>query len=203
MKTLEQHLKESWDEAYKRHDFRELPWETVKPDEELVRILREEKIKECKVLDIGCGSGTNSIFLAKNGFDVVGVDISPTAIEIAKKRAEDAGVKVEFLVANAYALKFAKNSFDFVFDRGCFHHIPVEYRGKYVKQNHLLLAEKGKYYLHAFSDRNGWHQENLFSLEKIKSYFGDYFKILEAEEIEHTTPDGEKVYLRSLFMRKI
>ena len=123
MKTLEQHLKESWDETYKRHDFRKLPWETVKPDEELVRILKEGKMKKCKVLDIGCGSGTNSIFLAKHGFDVVGVDISPTAIKLAKKRTKDVGVKVKLLVANAYILKFAKNSFDFVFDRGCFHHI--------------------------------------------------------------------------------
>lgn len=203
MKTLERHLRESWDETYRHHDYKELPWETVNPDQELNRLLKEKEIDKCKVLDIGCGAGTNSILLAKNDFDVTGVDISPAAIEIAKRRSKEAGVKIKFLVGNAYNLKFLKGSFDFIFDRGCFHHIPIEYRNKYVKQNSHLLAEKGKYYLHAFSDSNDWHQENLFSLEKIKSYFGRFFKILDEGEIVHTTPDEEKVYLRYVFMQKI
>ena len=203
MKTLERHLQESWDEQYRSHDFKELPWETVEPDEELVRLLSEKKIKKCKVLDIGCGAGTNSIFLAKNSFDVTGVDISLHAINIAKQRAKEAGVKIKFLVENAFNLKFATGSFDFIFDRGCFHHIPIEFREKYVEQNHSLLTENGKYYLHAFSDNNDWHQENLFSLEKIKHYFGRYFKILESKEIVHSTPNGEKVYLRSVFFTRL
>jgi len=203
MKILEHHIKESWDQTYRSHDYKELPWETVKPDKELIRIVKQKKIEKCKVLDIGCGAGTNSVFLAKYGFDVMGIDISSTAIKIAKQRAKEARVKVKFLVENAYSLKFVKNSFGFIFDRGCFHHIPIEYRDIYVKQNHTLLRNKGKYYLHAFSDNNDWHQENLFSVEKIKSYFGKYFKILEAREIMHTTPNGEKVYLRSILMQKI
>ena len=94
MKTLEQHIKESWDETYRHHGYKELPWETVEPDKELVRILKQKKITKCKVLDIGCGAGTNSIFLAKNGFDVTGIDISPIAISIAKVRAKEAGLEV-------------------------------------------------------------------------------------------------------------
>ena len=200
---MEQYIKESWDESYKHHDFKELPWETVKPDKELVRILKESKIVKCKVLDIGCGAGTNSIYLAEEGFDVTGVDISSTAIKIAKKRAKEARVKVRFSVGNAYNLKFPKDNFDFIFDRGCFHHIPPELRDAYVKQNKSLLKDKGKYYLHAFSDSNNWQQENLFSIERIDSYFGKYFKILEVGEIVHTQPNGDKVYLRSVFMQKI
>ncbi len=203
MKAPERHIKESWDQTYRNHNYQELPWETVNPDKELLRILKGGKIKKCKALDIGCGAGTNSIFLAKEGFDVTGVDISPSAIKIAKRRAKEAGIKIKFLVGNAYSLKFEKGSFDFIFDRGCFHHIPIEYRNAYVKQNHAILSDNGKYYLHAFSDSNDWHQENLFSLEKIRGYFGKYFKILEATEIEHAQPNDGKVYLRSVFMRKI
>jgi len=203
MKTLEQQISESWDETYKHHDFKDLPWETVEPDKELVRVLKEKKIVKCKMLDIGCGAGTNSIFLAKQGLDVTGIDISQTAIKIAEKRAKEAGVKIKFSVENAYELKFSKNSFDFIFDRGCFHHIPLQHRENYVKQNYDILRTNGKYYLHAFSDSNNWQQENLFSLERIKSYFGKYFKILEAREIVHTQPNGEKVYLRSVLMQKI
>ena len=203
MKTLERHIKDSWDEQYRTYDFKQLPWETVEPDKELVRILKEKLIKKCKVLDIGCGAGTNSIFLAKNGFDVTGIDISPHAISTAIERAKEAGVKIKFSVENAFNLKFAKGSFDFIFDRGCFHHIPIEFRNHYVKQNYKLLTDKGRYYMHAFSDSNNWHQENLFSLGKIKSYFGSHFKIIDAREIGHDTRNGEKVYLRSVFMEKI
>jgi len=203
MKTLEQHLKESWDDTYKSRDFRELPWETVKPDKELIGLLKGGKIKKCKVLDMGCGAGTNSIYLAQNRFEVTGVDISPTAIIIAKNRAKEANVEINFLIGNAYSLKLPKKSFDFIFDRGCFHHIPIEFRNAYVKQNYGLLKDNGKYYLHAFSDSNDWHQENLFSLEKISSYFIKYFEFLETKEMQHNTPNGEKVYLRSVFMSKI
>ncbi|MBI4010571.1 MAG: class I SAM-dependent methyltransferase [Candidatus Aenigmarchaeota archaeon] len=203
MKTLEHHLKESWDQTYRNHNYKELPWETANPDKELTRLVNEGKIAKCKVLDIGCGAGTNSIFLSRQGFDVIGVDISSTAVKIAKHRTKDVGAKAKFLVGNAYNLKFQKSVFDFIFDRGCFHHIPIEFRKIYVKQNHRLLTDNGKYYLHAFSDSNYWHQENLFSLKKIKAYFGKYFKILEEKEIVHTQPNGERVYLRSVFMQKI
>ena len=203
MEKLEKRIQQNWDDAYKYHDFKSLPWETVEPDKELVLLLRERKIKKCRALDIGCGAGTNSIFLAQNRFDVTAVDISPTAIDIAKKRSKDAEVKIKFFVTNAYSLNLPKNSFDFIFDRGCFHHIPINYRKSYVKQNHRLLIKNGKYYLHAFSDRNNWNQENLFSLGRIKTYFGEYFKIIEAGEIAHTAPHGEKVYLKSALMQKI
>ena len=193
---------QKWEEAYTCYDYEDLPWETLDPDEEIVRIVKENKMRKGTVLDVGCGAGTNSIFLAERGLQVVGVDISPSAIAIAEKRAREAGVMIKFIVANAYELDLRKESFNLILDRGCFHHIPKEHRKKYIKQNHNLLKKNGMYYLQAFSDSNKWQQENLFSVDRIKSYFGRHFKILESNKVVHTQPDMNKVYLNSVLMKK-
>jgi SAM-dependent methyltransferase len=71
---------------------------------------------------LGCGSGTNAIYLADKGFEVTGVDVAPTALAIAAEKARKAGVKVNWMVADVVALPKLE-PFDLVFDRGCYHHI--------------------------------------------------------------------------------
>ncbi len=196
-------IKNRWESAYKSRDFRQLPWETVEPDKEVVNLVKSGKIKTGKVLDLGCGSGTNSIFLAKSGAKVVGLDISPSAIKIAKERAEAENVKCKFIVGNAYELDFPEEIFDLILDRGCFHHIPIEFREKFIKGVNRVLKKSGMYFLQAFSDSNQWGQENEFSLKRLKNYFGKYFEFLESKEIVHMQPTGEKVFLWSVLMKKI
>lgn len=211
-------IKERWEKAYKEIPFAELPWETNKPERELIKLIKKGKIKRGKVLDICCGSGTHSIYLAKKGFDITGIDVSSRAIKIARQRAKENRVKIKFLVGNALNLKLKNSSFDFIFDRGCFHHMPPKYRRKYIKDIYRILKPKGKYLLMCFSDRNLWDIENVFSLKKIKAYFSyslsvfsstrikshfsGPFRILEAKEITHAQPDGEKVILWSVLMEK-
>ena len=204
---MEKSTKEIWEHHYASGDFAKLPWETNRPEEELVRLIKQGKIERGKALDLGCGSGTHAIYLARLGFDVTGLDISKSAIRIAKERARKEGVGAKFLVGNALDLKFGSKSFDFVFDRGCFHHLPIDLRERYVQGAHSLLRNNGKYHLICFSDRNNWKQEReegkLFSMEKINSNFSKYFEIQEAREVVHIQPnDGESVYLRSVLMSK-
>src|SRR2546425_11196692 len=123
-------MRESWDESYQNIPIDQIPWETGKPETTLVEILQKGLIKKGKALDVGCGLGTHSIYLAKKGFDVTGIDISPAAIENAKTKAEKQGIQVRFMTGNAYDLKFNDESFDFVFDRGCFHNIPSHVRSR-------------------------------------------------------------------------
>lgn len=75
-----------------------------------------------KVLDYGCGNGVHSIFPARQGAEVIGIDLSETSLKIARERAKKEGVedKIEFLLMDCESLKFPDNSFDIIFDGGTF-----------------------------------------------------------------------------------
>ncbi|MCA9683618.1 MAG: class I SAM-dependent methyltransferase [Myxococcales bacterium] len=105
----------------------ELPWDTGRPCPHLVDLLSNERIpKPRRVLDVGCGTGTNALWLAARGCEVVGVDISPRAIERARsKAAATPELTVEFravdFLTDDSANDLFAGAFDFVFDRGVLH----------------------------------------------------------------------------------
>jgi 2-polyprenyl-3-methyl-5-hydroxy-6-metoxy-1,4-benzoquinol methylase len=108
-----------WDERYKTGD---TPWETGHPSSELVRVVAEAAIQPGRALEVGCGTGTNAVWLSQQGFNVTALDLSALAIDRARQRADAAGVRVSFLVADV--LEPSTNlagPFDFFFDRGCYH----------------------------------------------------------------------------------
>lgn len=89
-------------------------------EEKIKEIINSKKEKTFYVLDYGCGAGINSIFLAKCGPKVYGIDISEKSLEIGKEWAKRQGVeeKIEFLVMDCEELKFPDNFFDIVFNCG-------------------------------------------------------------------------------------
>ena len=86
------------------------------------RAVSEGHIKPCRVVELGCGSGTNAIFLASQGFDVTAIDVAPTALGIADAKARKAGVGVRWLLADVLNLPDL-GTFDLIFDRGCYHNV--------------------------------------------------------------------------------
>ncbi len=106
-----------------RYATRETPWDSGKPSLELKRILKEHRIEPCRMLELGCGTGTNAVFLARHGFQVTGVDLSLLAVKKAREKARAAGVKARFLEADLLALENLGRPFAFVFDRGVYHHL--------------------------------------------------------------------------------
>lgn len=198
-----------WEDVYKNtKSIRDVPWEIGKPSPELSRLVESKIIKPCKALDVGCGFGTHSIFLAKKGFEVKAFDISETAIGKAKQRARKMKANVDFFVGDVTKIDF-KEKFGFVFDRGCFHTLERKDRGKYLKNLLKFLEPKGKFYLGVFSDKNppgpGPYR---FSKEKIEKIFSPFFKILEVKEIVHKEKSkisfipGNTRYLFSILMEK-
>lgn len=107
-----------WDERYRSGD---TPWDSGLPSRELQRVLREAQIAPCRALELGCGTGTNAVFLAQQGFDVTAVDCSPLALEQARRKAQAAGVAVNWIEADVQHFGAGLEPFDFVFDRGCYH----------------------------------------------------------------------------------
>jgi SAM-dependent methyltransferase len=106
----------SWNESYASGE--PLPWDTGAPDPLLVEMIESRVIAPGRTLEIGCGTGTNAIFLAEHGFDVLGVDISEVAVDRARAKAHGRCRfdVIDFLVAGP-----TDGPFQFVFDRGCFH----------------------------------------------------------------------------------
>src|SRR5262245_23484393 len=113
-----------WDESYRTGT---TPWDTGRPSPELQRVLSESAIAPGRAVELGCGTGTNSVWLAQQGFDVHGVDLSPLAIERAQQRAAEVGVRARFLVADIlHPPEELTGPFDFFFDRGCYHAVRRE-----------------------------------------------------------------------------
>lgn len=113
----------SWDERYLRDD---LPWDTGCPDTYLLRLVARWPVCRGRVLEIGCGTGTNSIWLARQGFDAIGLDISAEAIDIARRHADEQGISCRFICDDFLDCDLEAESCLFLFDRGCFHSIPDE-----------------------------------------------------------------------------
>ena len=115
-----------WNDRYRDGN---LPWDTGRPSSELQRVLSRNTIQPCRALELGCGTGTNSVWLAQQGFEVTGIDVAPLAVERAEQRAHAAGVKVHFVVADVLHLPDLDGPFAFFFDRGCYHAVRRERTG--------------------------------------------------------------------------
>jgi tRNA/tmRNA/rRNA uracil-C5-methylase (TrmA/RlmC/RlmD family) len=88
------------DRVYQEKSLDEIAWNIETPPDVLVELVHSGKIQPCKTIDLGCGAGNYAIYLAVQGFDVIGVDSSPTAIKIATENAQKMGVKCRFIVAD-------------------------------------------------------------------------------------------------------
>ncbi|HLO32510.1 MAG TPA: class I SAM-dependent methyltransferase [Anaerolineales bacterium] len=128
--------------------FGQPPWDTGVSPPELLEFL--QKHKPGRVIDIGCGTGTNVITLARAGWRVTGVDFAPRAIKLAKQKLAQAGVRAELSVRDATKLEGIDGPFDFAFDLGCFHTIPHPGKTKYLEQLDRILAPNGFWLMYGF-----------------------------------------------------
>ena len=140
-----------------RHDFEatyqagHAPWDIGRPQPEIVTLAAEGEIVG-DVLDVGCGTGENALYLASLGRRVVGVDAAPTAVARARAKAAERALPATFLVADALDLAKLRRRFETVVDCGLFHTFEPEQRRLYAHSLCEVLSPGGTLQLLCFSD---------------------------------------------------
>ncbi len=209
-------IRKQMDEIYREMSLEQIPWNRSEPPQILVEAVESGKIEPCKTVDLGCGAGNYSIWLAKHGFDVTGIDISEKAVQHARQAAEKANAKCTFYVWDILGdLSEFKSSFDFALDWELLHHIFPEDRPKYVKNVHDILEPNGRYFSLGFSESDpsfggeGKLRETpigtvlYFSSEdELEELFHPFFEIIEINTVEIAGKHGPHEAIASWLKRK-
>lgn len=182
---MPKHRIRDWEALYKEERVENLPWYYEKLDSDLEKEIKLRGIKKGRFLDIGTGPATQAAAISKMGFEVTGTDVSKTAIE----KARNLFPKVNFLVDNILRTKIRSHSFDYIFDRGCFHTFPPASRPKYVREVRKILRSGGILFLKCFSikekRKDGPYR---FSIPQIAKLFENYFEIQDYRESVFESP---------------
>lgn len=144
-----------WDLMYL---FKKTPWDTGVAPPEIVAMVESGKVPRGaaapRALDLGCGTGTNAIYLAQKGFEVTGIDVSGRAISMARRKTRSAQltdrVRLERGDVTLMRRWAVGHSIDFACDIGCFHNLSSEARARYVTALTAVLKPGAIYMLYAF-----------------------------------------------------
>lgn len=148
-------IRDEMQRIYTEIPLADIPWNVESPPRALVELIESGQVRPCKTIDLGCGAGNYAIWLAGLGFEVTGVDVSPSAIALARDNAEKKGVTCDFLAEDAVAgLQHFSEAFGFAYDWSLLHHLFPERRRQYVQTVRRLLVPGGKYLSVCFSERD-------------------------------------------------
>ena len=156
-----------WDASYRDGP---APWDIGQPQPAVVRLASEGGFAGV-VLDAGCGTGENALHVASLGLPVLGIDVAETAVAIARAKAEDRGIKVEFAVADAFQLTRLERRFETVLDCGLFHTFDGEERSEYVASLASVTEHGGALYVLCFSDVGPVAGPYPISQEELRAAF--------------------------------
>jgi cyclopropane fatty-acyl-phospholipid synthase-like methyltransferase len=158
--------------------FKKTPWDTGITPPEITAMIESGKVPIGRALDLGCGTGTNAIYLAQHGFTVTAIDVSRRAIALAKRKTRSAQltdrVRLERGDVAAMQKWVGHNSIDFAYDIGCFHNLKAEARQRYVSALTGVLKVGAIYMLYAFepqADRAG------VALDEIAALFDPSYRL--------------------------
>jgi SAM-dependent methyltransferase len=175
------------------------PWEIGRPQDDVVRLAQRGGFKG-SVLDAGCGSGENSIYLASQGLEVLGIDRIPAAIDRARAKAAERSSKATFQVADALDLVKLARKFDTVLDCGLFHVFSDADRKKYVKGLAAVVKKEGTLHILCFSEMEPGtegprrvSERELIELFNMRGWLVD--EVAEARFETSIHPDGARAWL--------
>ena len=138
-----------WDASYRGGP---APWDIGRPQPVVVRLAAAGAFSGT-ILDAGCGTGENTLYIASLGLRVLGVDVAETALALAREKARERGIDAEFAAADALELGRLGRSFDAIVDVGLFHTFDAGERRRYVESLASVATPGGVLYVLCFSDQ--------------------------------------------------
>lgn len=195
-------------QLFEQIDQGQAPWDTGRPQPAIIQ-LAERGLIYGSVLDVGCGTGENVLYLAARDYDCWGVDFVPAAIERAHAKANQRGIKARFVVGNALELNELDRQFDTVIDCGLFHTFTDEERPLLVTGLAQVLRQGGLLHILCFSDEEpGSEGPRRVSQQEIRESFHEgwevqrieltRFEALERPDGPSFSPGGPKAWLATL-----
>jgi SAM-dependent methyltransferase len=177
------------------------PWDIGRPQPEIVGLVEADEIRG-DVLDLGCGTGENALFLAERGHRVVGMDIAPRAIAKAKDKARERGLAAEFIEDSVVDPRRVTGSFDTVIDSGLFHSFGPNQQPCYVATVTRLLRPGGRLFILCFSENEPgtWGPRRITQAE-IRAVFRDGWLVRDiraARFAAHLEGGGVQAWLASI-----
>ena len=164
------------------------PWDIGKPQPQFVDLAKAGEI-EGSVLDVGCGTGENALFLAGLGHEVWGVDFSAVAIRKAEAKSNERGVKVNFLHHNALELQSLNHKFDSAIDSGLFHVFDDDERPLFKKSLASAIRTEGTYHMMCMSEKEpaDWGGPRRVTQREIRDTFRTGWKVNYIREARFET----------------
>jgi SAM-dependent methyltransferase len=152
------------------------PWDIGRPQPDIVRLEEAGEIQG-SVLDVGCGTGENVLYLASRGHDAWGVDLAPLAIEIARRKSAERSIQGTFIVADVFDLRKLGRSFDTVVDSGLLHIFPAEQRTGFAASLAEVLRSGGTYFVLGYSADDPGPGPRGFSPGDLRVTFAEGWRI--------------------------
>jgi len=182
-------LLERWDAPYREGG--RPGWDTGRPSTVLRKAIEEGVVKSGRALELGCGTGTNAVFLATKGFEVTAVDIAPSALRRVRDKADAARVKVRPILADVLAIPRLEPA-DFIFDRGCYHGVRRTGAAAYV-ETLRRLSHPGTKILIVAGNANEERQYGppRVKEEEIRTDFSGLFEFVWLRETKFDTAEAD------------
>jgi len=190
-----------WRATYEETPYNQLPWFDPDPSPVVVGAVEGGFLPAgAAVLDIGCGAGSNVLYLARKGFRAHGIDISPGAIRAAEARAQAEGLTIDVRTGDALAIADPAESYGGLVDIGCFHTIPIGRRPDYAREVARILRPDGSFVLSWVArEHEGPHgPPHRPSLEDVTKTFEARFLFTRTEF--HGAPQGGSLPFYSAWM---
>jgi SAM-dependent methyltransferase len=177
------------------------PWDTGVTPPEVKEMVENAALGPGRALDLGCGTGTNAIYLAHHGWEVVGVDFSALAVRQARRKARRPGAACQFHHADVTDLSFLVDPFDLALDIGCLHSIPPEGRSRYGAGLARLVQPGGLYLLSAFGGHPDRPGPRGVTPTQVRHLFAPAFVVERQEQGDDPTgPPSAWYWLRRIEM---